>query len=104
MTRDTLRVTLLDMIQSFKHKGLEQFFFSGSKKGIQPEHAKKLARILDRLDASITVQDMALPGYRLHHLSGDEKEIWSVWVNGNWRVTFFFKDGDAYIVDYRDYH
>ncbi|MDA3955772.1 peptidase [Oceanispirochaeta crateris] len=92
------------MIKSFKHKGLEQFFISGSKKGIQPDHSRKLARILDRLDASITVQDMALPGYKLHQLSGNEKEIWSVWVNGNWRVTFFFEEGDAYVVDYRDYH
>jgi proteic killer suppression protein len=92
------------MIKSFKHKGLEKFFISGSKKGIQPDHAKKLARVLDRLDASITVQDMALPGYKLHQLSGNEKDIWSVWVNGNWRVAFFFEDGDAFIVDYRDYH
>ena len=92
------------MIKSFKHKGLEKYFILGSKKGIQPEHAKILARLLDRLDASITVQDMALPGYKLHQLSGNEKDIWSVWVNGNWRVTFFFEDGDAYIDDYRDYH
>ena len=80
------------------------FFISGSKKGIQPEHSKKLARILDRLDASINVQDMALPGFKLHPLSGNEKDTWSIWVNGNWRVTFFFEDGDAFIVDYRDYH
>jgi proteic killer suppression protein len=92
------------MIKSFKHKGLEQFFMSGSKKGIQPGHSKKLARILDRLDASINVKDMNLPGYKLHRLSGIEKDVWSVWVNGNWRVTFFFEDGDAYVVDYRDYH
>lgn len=92
------------MINSFKHKGLEIFFFSGNKKGIIPEHANKLARILDRLDASITVRDMNLPGFKLHRLTGKEKNIWSVWVNGNWRITFFFKDGDAFIVDYRDYH
>jgi len=92
------------MIKSFKHKGLESFFISGTKKGIKPEHADKLARILDRLDASLSVQDMALPSFTLHQLSGNEKDIWSVWVNGNWRVTFFFDDGDASIVDYRDYH
>lgn len=92
------------MIQSFKHKGLEIFFYSGIKKGIRPEHADKLARILDRLDSAAVVQDMALPGFRLHKLSGREKEIWSVCVNGNWRVTFFFEAGDAHIVDYRDYH
>jgi toxin HigB-1 len=92
------------MINSFKHKGLETFFISGNKKGIIPERASKLARILDRLDASPLVKDMNLPGYKLHRLTGKEKNTWSVWVNGNWRVTFFFKDGDAYIVDYRDYH
>ena len=78
--------------------------FQAAKKGIQPDHAKKLARIFDRLDALSTVHDMALPGYRLHQLSGNDKDTWSVWVNKNWRVTFYFEDGDAYIVDYRDYH
>ncbi len=92
------------MIKSFKHKGLEDFFFNESKKGIIPEQASKLARILDRLDASLSVNDMNLPGFKLHQLSGKEKDIWSVRVNGNWRVTFYFEDGDAYIVDYLDYH
>ena len=73
-------------------------------KGIQPEHAPKLGRILDRLDASICAQDMNLPGYRLHQLSGDKQEMWSVTVNGNWRVTFYFESQDAYLVDYLDYH
>jgi toxin HigB-1 len=91
------------MIKTFKHKGLEHFFYSGSKKGIQPDHAGKLSRILDRLNASVNAQDMALPGYKLHQLTGSEKDIWSVWVNGNWRVTFYFEDHDAYVVDYRDY-
>jgi len=92
------------MIKTFKHKGLEEFFIKGIKKGIIPEHSAKLARILDRLDASTTVKDMSLPGYRLHQLSGKEKDIWSVTVNGNWRVTFYFEEGDAYIVNYLDYH
>ena len=92
------------MIKTFKHKELEDFFFKGTKKGIIPEHSSKLARILDRLDASTTVKDMSLPGYRLHQLSGKEKDTWSVIVNGNWRVTFYFEDGDAYIVNYLDYH
>jgi proteic killer suppression protein len=92
------------MIRSFRHKGLEQFFSFGTKKGIQPDHAGKLGRILDRLDAAVQVEDMDLPGFRLHSLKGDEKETWSVSVNGNWRVTFHFKAGDAYVVDYCDYH
>ena len=92
------------MIKSFKHKGLENFFLTGNKKGINPDHSNKIARILDRLDASLDVNDMNLPGFRLHRLSGKEKNNWSVWVNGNWRITFYFEDGDAFIVDYRDYH
>ena len=92
------------MIKSFRHKGLEDFFYIGTKKGIIIEHSFRLARILDRLDASVAVRDMDLPGLRLHRLTGKEKHIWSIWVSGNWRVTFYFKNGDAYIVDYRDYH
>ena len=92
------------MIKSFRHKGLEDFFLNDVQKGIMPEHAAKLERILDRLDASLSVKDMDLPGFGLHKLSGKEKKIWSVRVSGNWRVTFFFEEGDAYVVDYLDYH
>ncbi|PNV74962.1 type II toxin-antitoxin system RelE/ParE family toxin [Leptospira inadai] len=92
------------MILSFKHKGLEQFFETGSKKGIQPDHADKLARILDRLDSSISPKDMNLPAYRLHPLKGKEKVRWSVWINGNWRITFEFASENAILVDYEDYH
>ena len=92
------------MIRSFKHKGLERFFFSGSKKGILPEHADKIARILDRLDASSSPIDMNLPGYRLHELKGKEAGIWAVMVNANWRITFEFEGQNVFFVDYRDYH
>ncbi len=92
------------MIRSFAHKGLKEFYETGSKKGIIPEHAPKLSRILDRLDASSSPMDMNLPSYRLHSLKGDKREMWSVTVNGNWRLTFYFVDEDAYLVDYMDYH
>lgn len=92
------------MIKSFLHKGLKEFYENGSTKGIRPDHANKLARILDRLDSSKVVNDMNLPGFRLHQLSGKEKDLWSVTVNGNWRVTFLFENENAYIVDYVDYH
>lgn len=92
------------MIKSFSHKGLKEYYETGSKKGIQPEHAPKLGRILDRLDASTSPIDMDLPGYRLHELKGDMQSFWSVTVNGNWRVIFCFVGQDAYLVDYRDYH
>lgn len=92
------------MIKSFKHKGLEKFFYHDKRRGINAKHAPKLGRILDRLDASVKPQDMNLPGYKLHELKGKEKGIWSVWVSGNWRVTFRFDGADAIDVDYRDYH
>jgi proteic killer suppression protein len=92
------------MIRSFRHKGLEVFFVTGSKKGIVPEHAPKIARILDRLDASISPSDMNLPGYRLHELKGKDAGTWSVTVNANWRITFEFEGQDAILVDYKDYH
>jgi proteic killer suppression protein len=92
------------MIKSFKHKGLEVVFETGSKQRIIPEHADKLARILDRLDASVRANDMNLPGYRLHKLTGKEKGTWSIWVSGNRRITFQFEGEDAILVDYRDYH
>lgn len=95
---------LYRMIKSFKHKGLKTFFETGSKKISIPEHAVKIARILDRLDASIAPGDMALPGYYLHQLSGQEKETWSVRVSGNWRITFLFEDEDVILVDYKEYH
>ncbi|MBW6519942.1 MAG: type II toxin-antitoxin system RelE/ParE family toxin [Desulfoarculaceae bacterium] len=91
-------------IKSFKHKGLENFFYSSTKKGIKPEHADKLERILDRLHASSDLKDMNYPSSNLHALSGDRKGQYSVRVSGNWRVIFEFINGDAYIVDYDDYH
>ena len=92
------------MIRSFKHKGLEKFFLKGSKSGIQSKHANRLKLILGRLNASTNSKDMNLPGLGLHELGGKRKEIWSVRVSGNWRVTFCFKGKDADVVDYEDYH
>lgn len=92
------------MIKSFKHKGLKRFFDTGNKSGIKTKHADKLNLILGFLNAAKTVQDMDLPAFRLHSLSGARAEIWSVWINGNWRVTFRFLKGQAEIINYEDYH
>lgn len=92
------------MIQSFRHKGLKRFFESGSVAGIQPHHAARLRMLLAALDTAQTLDDMDIPGLRLHPLKGAEQARWSVWVNGNWRVTFEFCDGHAYVLDYEDYH
>jgi len=91
------------MIKSFQHKGLQALFDTGSKDGIQP-HAQKLLRLLARLDVANGPEDMNLPGWRLHSLVGDLAGFYSVSVNGNWRMTFTFEDGDAVLVDYLDYH
>ena len=77
---------------------------TGSRKGIIPEHAEKVARILDRLDASVSPVDMSLPGYRLHELKGQDTGTWSVAISANWRITFVFKGQDVFSVDYWDYH
>ena len=92
------------MIKSFRHKGLKLFFETGSNKDINAEHGPKLARILDRLDASKSPADMDLPGYRLHKLTGQERDYWAVWISSNWRITFKFVAEDAMDVDYLDYH
>ncbi|MEO7008774.1 MAG: type II toxin-antitoxin system RelE/ParE family toxin [Caldimonas sp.] len=92
------------MIQTFAHKGLETFFRRGSKAGIQPTHAPRLRRLLAQLDHAAGPQDMNIPGWGLHPLKGDMAGHWSVWVNGNWRLTFRFKNGDAELVNYQDYH
>lgn len=92
------------MIKTFKHKGLEMFFYDGIAKGVQTKHAAKLEAILDLLDAANTVSVMRFPGSRLHLLLPKKDQRWAVRVSGNWRVTFVFHDGDAYEVDYCDYH
>ncbi|MDP3428330.1 MAG: type II toxin-antitoxin system RelE/ParE family toxin [Humidesulfovibrio sp.] len=92
------------MIKSFAHKGLEEYFYDGTTRGIQARHADKLARILDRLDAAEDAHDMGYPGSALHPLKGGLKGFWSVKVSGNWRVIFRFEDGNAFVVDYLDYH
>lgn len=92
------------MIKSFKHKGLKKFFIKGDLSGIQANHAERLRDRLAFLNVAVCIEDMRKPGYRLHELTGDLKGRWSISVSGNWRMTFEFEDGDAYIVDYEDYH
>lgn len=92
------------MIKTFAHKGLEGFFLDGSKKGIQPKHSRRIADILDLLDAAERVEDMSFPGSGFHPLKGDRKQEWAVKVSGNWRITFKFSEGNAYEVNYEDYH
>jgi proteic killer suppression protein len=99
------------MIKSFAHKGLEKFYRTGSKSGIQAKysgiqakHAQRLRLILSNLDQAEGPNDMDMPGLKLHELKGERKGIWAVRISGNWRATFRFKGRDAEIVNYEDYH
>ncbi|MDD5385226.1 MAG: type II toxin-antitoxin system RelE/ParE family toxin [Gallionella sp.] len=92
------------MITTFRHKGLRKYFESGSLAGIQPAHANRLKMQLAALDTAQVIEDMDIPGFRLHPLKGSERGRWSIWVNGNWRVTFEFENRNALVLDYEDYH
>lgn len=92
------------MIKSFKHKGLQKFYETGSTAGIQPAQSQKLRMRLTALDTATILNDIDLPGFRLHPLKGDLQDSWAIDVNKNWRLTFKFVDGDVYIVNYEDYH
>ena len=94
------------MIKSFKHKGLEKFFKTGSTKGIQANHKDKISRILAILNNMVRLNDLSAPEYKLHPLTGDMKGLWAVTVRANWRITFEYDEetSNVYIVDYQDYH
>lgn len=92
------------MIIGFRHKGLETFYRSGSTRGIQAAHVRKPGNILGLLEVAAGPDDMTMPSFKLHPLKGALKGHWSVWVNGNWRVTFRFVSSNVELVDYQDYH
>ena len=92
------------MIRSFRHKGIEAYFRTGKTQGIQARHAPRLRLQLALLDKASVPSDMAAPGWKLHPLKGKLANHWTVWVSGNWRLTFTFANGDAELVDYQDYH
>ena len=92
------------MIKRFRHAGIEKFFKTGSKSGVQPKHANKLKLQLGALAAAKKADDMNLPGWRWHPLTGKMAGRWAVSVNGNWRLTYAFEGGDAILIDYQDYH
>lgn len=92
------------MIKSFKHKGLEKFYTKGSTKGIQSIHAKKLNQLLVILNAMTSTDDLKLPSLRFHQLQGDKKNLYSITVQANWRLTFEFDNENVHILDYTDYH
>lgn len=92
------------MIESFRHKGLRKLFEEDDRRKVPEAHTDKIARILARLNEASKLQDMGLPGYRLHPLKGELAGFWSVSVSGNWRIIFRFEEGSAIDVDLIDYH
>lgn len=92
------------MIQSFQHKGLRKLYETGSFAGVQASHGKRLRMQLAALDTAQTIEDMDIPGFRLHPLKGELAGLWSITANANWRMIFEFKDGNAYVLDDEDHH
>jgi len=92
------------MIKSIRHKGVARLYESGVTSGVQAAHVKRLRLQLAALDTAQVIDDLSIPGFGLHPLKGKLKRRWSIWVNGNWRLTFEFRDGHVYVLDYEDYH
>ncbi len=92
------------MIRSFGHKGLKRLFERGDARGIRPDHVEKVENILAVLNRARVPEDMNLPGFRLHRLTGDPKGYWAVTVRANWRVIFRCREGHAHDVEFADYH
>ena len=102
--RGAQRAILTSVIKSFRHKGIRRFYNTGNKSGIQANHVGGLRLQLAALDTAHSIDDMDVPGYRVHPLKGKMKGRWSIWVSGNWRLTFEFIDGNVHVLDYEDYH
>jgi len=92
------------VIKSFRHKGLKRLYETGSTSGVRASHASRLRMQLAALDTAHVIEDMDIPGFRLHPLKGSLAGRWAISVSGNWRITFEFRDGNAYVLDYEDYH
>jgi proteic killer suppression protein len=92
------------MIKNIIHKGLRNFFIDDDKRMLNLRDISRINRLLDLLDSATQIEDINIPGYELHKLSGNKKSFWSVKVNRNWRITFQFENGHVYDVDLEDYH
>ena len=92
------------MIESFKHRGLKRLFQSGDRSKIRPDLIDKVERILARLEAALAPEDLDVPGFGFHPLTGDRKGSFAVVVSRNWRIVFRFENGSAFDIDFLDYH
>ena len=92
------------MIRSIRHRGLKRLYERDDRSKLRPDLVDKIVLLLGRLDAAGSIDDMDVPGFGLHRLSGDLKGFWSVTVSRNWRIVFRFEEDDAFDVDFLDYH
>ncbi len=93
------------MIESIAHKGLRLLWEKNDPSKLPPEQIEKIKRILSAINAAKTLEPLRMvPGYKLHPLTGDLKGFWAIWVTGNYRICFKFEDGNAYEINYLDYH
>ena len=102
--RGAQHARLVDVIKSVRHKGLRRFLESGNASCVKADHRKRLRMQLAALDTATTIEDMDIPGFRLHPLKGKRSGTWAIDVGGNWRLTFSFRDGHVHDLDYEDYH
>ena len=91
-------------MMNITHKGLRRLYERDDPRGLPPNLANRIERILDDLACALSPHDMNRPTYRLHPLKGDRRGQWSVRVSGNWRIVFRFFDGEAVNIDLVDYH
>jgi proteic killer suppression protein len=92
------------MIGSFRHKGLKEFFETGSTRRIPTNLAVRIGRRLDALHSAQELGDIDVHGFNLHRLKGDRQGEWAIWVSGNWRITFVFAKGEVLNINLEDYH
>ena len=92
------------MIETIKHKGLRRLYQENDRSGIRTDLVDKIQKILSTLDAANGPEDIVLPLFRFHPLTGDRRGTYAVTVKANWRVTFRFHEGAAYDVNLEDYH
>lgn len=92
------------MIENFRDRRLKRLFERGDRSRLPPDMAQKIEDVLGVLDVADRPEDLDLPGYRLHPLSGDRAGYWSVTIRANWRIIFRFENGQALDVEFLDYH